>query len=83
MGLIVTSDNKYEWVEDEIFQTEEMPKTIDDFKKELADTDYKIIKCTEYSMVNDELPYDIAKLHQERQALRDTINEMEVAYGSN
>ena len=46
-------------------------------KGELAATDYKIIKCSEYSLNGQELPYDIAELHAERQALRDKINELE------
>lgn len=80
MGLRLTNNATYEWVEDEAI---EIQKTIDDYKKELADTDYKIIKCTEYSMVDRQLPYDISALHQERQAVRDIINEMEANYGTN
>ena len=46
-------------------------------KEELESTDYKIIKCSEAQMVGEELPYDIAALHGERQELRDRINELE------
>ena len=46
-------------------------------KDELAATDYKIIKCSEYSLAGQTLPYDIAELHARRQALRDRINELE------
>lgn len=46
-------------------------------KKRLLDSDYKIIKCTEYSLADKEPPYDINVLHKERQALRDKINELE------
>lgn len=46
-------------------------------KNELAETDYKIIKCSEYQLANLELPYDIAALHAQRQAIRDEINELE------
>jgi hypothetical protein len=48
-------------------------------KTELAETDYKIIKCYEYQLAGQELPYDIQELHTERQALRDQINELELA----
>ena len=41
------------------------------------DNDYKIIKCSEASLVGEEMPYDITALHAERQALRDKINELE------
>ena len=46
-------------------------------KTELSSTDYKIIKCSEAQLVGEKLPYDIASLHAERQALRDKINELE------
>ena len=46
-------------------------------KAQLESTDYKIIKCSEAQLVGEELPYDIAALHSERQALRDRINELE------
>lgn len=50
---------------------------IERLKQELSETDYKIIKCSEYSLAGVELPYDIAELHAKRQALRDRINELE------
>ena len=43
----------------------------------LTQTDYKVIKCYEYSLVGLELPYDIEELHTERQTLRDKINELQ------
>ena len=50
---------------------------IDDLKSELSKSDYKIIKCYECQMANIEMPYDITLLHNERQILRDKINELE------
>lgn len=44
---------------------------------ELSESDYKIIKCYEYSLVGKELPYDIEALHIERQSIRDEINQLE------
>jgi hypothetical protein len=46
-------------------------------KTQLTATDYKIIKCYEYSLVDLPAPYDITALHAERQALRDQINILE------
>jgi len=46
-------------------------------KDELAATDYKIIKCSEYNLAGAPLPYDIEALHANRQRLRDRINELE------
>jgi len=50
---------------------------ITSLKAQLAETDYKIIKCYEYQLAGLELPYDIQALHTERQSLRDRINELE------
>lgn len=50
---------------------------IQELKKQLDDTDYKIIKCSEYSLAGKELPYDVEYLHTQRQAIRDRITELE------
>ena len=50
---------------------------IESLKSELQDSDYKVIKCAEAMVVGAEMPYDVASLHKERQALRDKINELE------
>lgn len=50
---------------------------IAELKQELNDTDYKIIKCSEYSLAGLDLPYGIAALHAQRQAIRDEINQLE------
>lgn len=50
---------------------------IERLKSELQDSDYKVIKCAEAMAVGADMPYDVASLHNERQALRDKINELE------
>ena len=50
---------------------------IESLKSELQESDYKEIKCSEAMAVGAEMPYDMASLHNERQALRDKINELE------
>lgn len=50
---------------------------ISELKAQLTETDYKIIKCSEYQLAGLDLPYDIAELHATRQAMRDEINELE------
>ena len=50
---------------------------IESLKSELQESDYKVIKCAEAICLNDELPYNMTELHNERQALRDKINELE------
>lgn len=54
-----------------------MQARIKALKAELADSDYKVTKCYEASLVGDSLPYDIAELHRERQSIRDEINRLE------
>ena len=53
-------------------------KEIDSIKTELCNDDYKIIKCMEAYLVNDELPYDIISLHKNREVLRNAINALEL-----
>lgn len=65
---------------DYISDTEEgIPKSeeIELLKSELQESDYKVIKCAEAMAVGAEMPYDVASLHNERQALRDKINKLE------
>ena len=50
---------------------------IAELKKQLAATDYKVIKCAECQLLGQEMPYDVAELHAERQTIRDEINKLE------
>ena len=50
---------------------------IESLKSELQSSDYKVIKCAEAMAVGVEMPYNVESLHNERQALRDKINELE------
>ena len=50
---------------------------IERLKSEMQESDYKVIKCAEALTIGAEMPYDVASLHKERQALRDKINELE------
>lgn len=46
-------------------------------KQQLSATDYKVVKCAECQLLGEDMPYDVAALHAERQALRDQINLLE------
>ena len=75
-GNWIFDENKYQ----EILKAKEKENTkgeIAKLQRQLADTDYKIIKCSEYQLAGLEIPYNVAELHQERQTLRDKINELE------
>ena len=50
---------------------------IDELKAQLSASDYKVIKCMEAQLSGEEMPYDIAAVHAERQAIRNQINELE------
>ena len=75
----------YEEKEGKIYMSWEIRKNeptrviqkINDLKKELSDSDYKIAKCYEASLLNQTIPYDIETLYSERQAKRDEINRLE------
>lgn len=57
----------------------EINSKITALKQEIESSDYQIIKCYEYALCNLPSPYDVIKLHEERQALRDEINELEAS----
>lgn len=50
---------------------------IAELKSQLSATDYKVIKCAECQLLGEEMPYDVAALHAERQKIRDEINRLE------
>lgn len=54
-------------------------KEISELKESLANSDYKVLKCYEASLIGETMPYDIANLHAERQSIRDKINELEAS----
>lgn len=64
---------QYETVEDK----NKIKKEIKTLKASISGTDYKVIKCYEASLIGEELPYDIAALHNERQEIRNRINELQ------
>lgn len=59
------------------FDIQKVRSEIRELKGRLSEGDYKIVKCYEASLLGNPLPYDISKLHTERQAQRDRINELE------
>ena len=56
---------------------QERQASIESLKMQLAESDYKVIKVAECLACGLDAPYDVAALHQERQALRDQINALE------
>ena len=60
--------------------TEEEKKQarISELKQLLSDTDYKIIKCYEASMLGQELPYNLEELVAQRDEWRAEINELQI-----
>lgn len=71
-------------LEDHIGYTYKTVTDIQYFKREIAkckqqlnDTDYKVTKCYEASLVGDPMPYDIQELRTTREAARARINILE------
>lgn len=64
---------EHENVEKELMQKSE---ELADLERILSESDYKIIKSYENSLIGKELEYDIEQLHIERQNMRDKINEV-------
>lgn len=54
---------------------------IRELKDLLQQTDFKVLKCYEASMLGEPFPYDLEALVTERKAWRKELNELEVQYG--
>lgn len=54
-----------------------LEQQIRDLEAKLGATDYQVIKCSEAQILGDEMPYDMEKIHAERQAIRNEINELQ------
>lgn len=65
----------WEVYEPVILPAEDVVPEDDRAMADLADGDYKVIKCMEAFMCGEPLPYDIAALHAERQVLREKVNK--------
>ena len=80
---IIREVEDYQPTADELRQ--EKLAEIEQLKAQLASTDYKVVKISECLAIGSEMPYNAQELHQQRQAIRDRINqlEMEVQGGEN
>lgn len=54
-----------------------LSEKINTLEKQLTNSDYQIIKCTENYMLGSVLPYDFSKLLYDRQKIRDEINNLQ------
>lgn len=50
---------------------------IEQLKAQLSESDYKVVKLAECLAIGSEMPYNAQELHQQRQAIRDRINQLE------
>lgn len=84
--IVEREDGDYEYKYTAVVSVAKIEQSIAQLKQQLADTDYKVVKNMEYqmAMMSSSEPnaiildlYDAQELHNERQALRDKINELE------
>ena len=64
------------WKTKQEVEIEKQKAEITTLKNQLKETDYQIIKSSEYQLLGLEVSYDLEELHAERQVLRDKINEL-------
>lgn len=85
-GIVEREDGDYEYQYTAVVSVAKIEQSIANLKQQLADTDYKVVKNMEYqmAMMSSSEPnaiildlYDAQELHNERQAIRDKINELE------
>ena len=68
--------NRYKPIFD-IGEWEDAPLNFEELQVLLSETDYKIIKSSEYQLAGLPMPYDVAALHAERETLREQIRQLE------
>lgn len=81
----IDNKEKFVWTDDDFEEiqmyvpnrVESTAERIRELKTKLSATDYKVIKCSECQLLGQEMPYDVAALHTERQAIRDEINKLQ------
>lgn len=61
----------------ETFSKKLLINEIDNLKNKLKETDYRVTKCYEATLLNQVLPYNIEQLHSERETWRSDINRLE------
>lgn len=59
----------------------ELEQEVRNLQCDLMASDYKVIKCYEAQLVGEPIPYDKDKIHTDRQAIRDRINELQEIIG--
>lgn len=59
------------------FEKQDKISELNILKKQLNSTDYKVIKCYEAQLLNENMPYNLQELLSQRQAWRDQINQLE------
>lgn len=72
-------DNLEKYLEIAKLNDEERKKQnqIENYKKQLTNSDYKVIKCFEKYMIGNTLPYEFSSLISTRTDIRDKINELD------
>jgi hypothetical protein len=81
-GVIVKKERTQAEIEAENLHIKKHHR-IPELKKLLESSDYKIIKCSEAQLANEEMPYNIQELLAERKAWRNEINSIEFEIAMN
>mgnify|MGYP007091035108 CR=1 FL=1 len=76
------SGDRISYQYEKVFDKKAVSDEVRKLKRRLSSTesdigDYKITKCYEASLSDEPLPYDIKTLREERQKVRNRINELE------
>ena len=74
-GWVLTEDKQTQPTE-----ADKARQRIAELEEQLRANDYKVIKCFEAQATGGTMPYDIAKLHGERESQRAEINDLQSRY---
>ncbi|MGV8095989.1 MAG: hypothetical protein AB2L24_29405 [Mangrovibacterium sp.] len=77
IAIPVDTGDRITYTYEKVVDTEGIQRKIEKLKKEVAETDYQVRKCYEYSLVGKPLPYDIQTVHEEAEAIRTEISNLQ------
>lgn len=78
MAIPYDGGEKISFTYEKVIDKAGIQKKIEKLKKEVAETDYQVRKCYEYSIVGKPMPYDIETIHQSSETIRAEINRLEL-----
>ena len=74
--VTVDAGDRITYKYEKVINTEGIRRKVESLQKKVAESDYQIRKCYEYSLVGKKMPYDIQAIHVDSEEIRIKIREL-------